>query len=128
MIAFGVICALLTVTALVSILPPLRRSVTSRGESTSEAEANVVVYRRQFAEMDSDVSDRVVTGEESRLDHEELEQRLIVDLRNAPVGARTASLTTPSSAFLFYGLTVGIPLAAAILYLALGNLASIQPH
>jgi cytochrome c-type biogenesis protein CcmH len=79
MIVFPVICALLIVLALVFILPPLRHPDRIAAASTT-TEANVAVYRRQLAEMESDLRYRIITNEQFLRDREELEQRLIVDL------------------------------------------------
>lgn len=44
-------------------------------------DANLAVYRRQLAEMEADLRDGIITNEQFLCDREELEQRVIVDLR-----------------------------------------------
>jgi cytochrome c-type biogenesis protein CcmH len=117
-IVFSVICALLIVLALASILPPLRRPDRIAIGSTT-IEANVAVYRGELAEMESDLHHRIMTNEQFVLDREELEKRLIVDL---PKESRASRQERPAlgSEMLIYGLAVGVPLTAILLYLAIG--------
>ena len=119
MIVFSVICALLIVLALASVLPPLRhpdRISTTR----TMTETNVAVYRGELAEMESNLCDRIMTNEQFILDREELEKRLIVDL---PKESRASRKERPAlgSDMLIYGLAVGVPLTAILLYLVLGT-------
>jgi cytochrome c-type biogenesis protein CcmH len=93
-IVFPVICALLIVLALAFILPPLRHPDRIAAASTT-TEANVAVYRRQLAEMESDLRHRIITNEQFLRDREELEQRLIVDL---PKDSRASRKERPLSA------------------------------
>ena len=123
MIVFSVICALLIVLALASILPPLRHPDRIAAASTT-TEANVAVYRGQLAEMESDRRHRIITNEEFVLDREELEKRLIVDLHKASHASRKERLALGSD-MLIYGLAVGVPVTAILLYLALGTSLSL---
>ena len=119
MILFSVICALLTLLALAFVLPPLRHPDRVPAASTI-AEANLAVFRRQLAEMESDLRDRTITNEQFLSDREELEQRVIVEL---PKESRAIRQERPAfgSKMLIYGLAVGLPLTAVLLYLTLGT-------
>lgn len=126
MIVFPVICALLIALALASILPPLRHPDRIATTSTT-TEANVAVYRGELAEMESDLRHRIMTNEQFVLDREELEKRLIVDLPKESRASRKEG-PAPGSDILIYGLAVGVPLTAILLYLALGTpLSLLQP-
>ncbi len=119
MIVFSVLCALLIVLALASVLRPLRhpnRIATTR----TMTEANVSVYRGELAEMESDLCDRIMTNKQFVRDREELEKRLIVDLVR-PSRASRKEKSALGSGILICGLAVGVPLAAILLYLALGT-------
>jgi len=119
MIVFGLICSLLIVLALAFILPPLRHPDRIAAASTA-IEANVAVYRGQLAEIESDLRHRIITKEQFARDREELEERLIVDLHNE---SRASGKEGPALGpdVLIYGLAVGVPLTAVLLYLALGT-------
>ena len=119
MILFGLICSLLIVLALAFILPPLRHPDRIAPARTA-IEANVVVYRGQLAEIESDRRHRLITKEQFVQDREELEERLIVDLPKESRASRKAGPALGSD-LLIYGLAVGVPLTAVLLYLALGT-------
>ena len=88
-------------------------------------EANVAVYRRQLAEMESDLRHRIITNEQFVRDREELERRAVVDLPKESRDVRNEKRTVGSGALVLC-LAAGLPLAAIVLYLALGTPASIH--
>ena len=124
MIVFSVICALLTLLALAFILPPLRHPDRVPAASTI-AEANMAVFRRQLAEMESELRHQTITNDQFLNDREELEQRVIAEL---PKESRAIRKERPAfrSDMLIYGLAVGLPLTAVLLYLALGTASLLQ--
>ena len=124
MIVFSVICAVLTLVALALILPPLRHPDRLTAASTI-AEANRAVFRRQLSEMESDLRHQIVTNEQFLIDRGELEQRVIAEL---PKESRAIRKERPAvgSAMLIYGLAVGLPLTALLLYLTLGTPSLLQ--
>ena len=115
---FAVICALLIALALAFILPPLRQPerITSARTAT---EANVAVYRRQLAEMEEALRQRIITNDEFLRDREDLERRLIGDLPNE-IHARRNQRPVTGPRMLAPTLAVGVPLSAILLYLLLG--------
>ena len=116
MITFWTICGLLIVLALAIVLPPLLTSDRAAAGVTAAA-ANVAVYRRQLAELESDRRERILTDDEFSRDRDELERRLAVDLLGDSRLKRRER-----SAFALVGLlAAGIPLAAVGLYLLLGS-------
>lgn len=122
MIVFLATCPLLVVLALAFILRPLRHP-DNAGPASSETEANLAVYRRQLSELESDLRDRMVTAEQFLQDREELEARLIDDLPTESRQAGDGSALGTSR--LVYLLACGLPVAAVLLYLALGAPASL---
>ena len=115
---FSLICALLIMMGLAFILPPLRHPDRIAATRTT-TEANVAVYRRQLAELESDRRHRIITNEQFLCDREELEQRLMVDLPKDSHPRRTARWAV-SSNMLMYVLVIGLPLTGILFYLALG--------
>ena len=119
MIGFSIICALLILLALAFLLPPLRHPERFTATSTI-AEANMAVFRRQLSEMESDLRHRIIANEQFLSDREELERRVIAEL---PKESRAIRKERPASRseILIYGLAVGLPLTAVLLYLTLGT-------
>ena len=112
---FTAICAALVVLALGTVLPPLLRpDPILAGHSASSA--NLAVYRRQLAELESDLRAGIIARDQFMLDRDELEQRLAVDL-----GYESFVIGKERPALGLVGvLAVGLPLSAIALYLALG--------
>jgi cytochrome c-type biogenesis protein CcmH len=119
MIVFLVICALLILVGLGFILPPLRHPNRLTAVKTM-AEANAAVYRRQATELESDLRHGLITRAQFERDREELEGRAVADL---PDESRAISdeKRTVESGMMVLCLAIGLPLAAMILYLALGT-------
>jgi cytochrome c-type biogenesis protein CcmI len=120
--AFAVICALLIVLALAFILPPLRHPDRITSASTA-TEANVAVYRRQLAEMESALRQQTITNDEFLQDREELERRLIVDLPHEIHARRNQRQVAGPG--MTAALAIGVPLSAIFLYLLLGTPPSV---
>ena len=89
------------------------------------AEANMAVFRRQLSEMESDLRHQMITSEQFLSDREELERRVIAEL---PKESRAIGKERPASKsdMLIYGLAVGLPLTALLLYLTLGTPSLLQ--
>jgi cytochrome c-type biogenesis protein CcmH len=121
-IIFSAICALLIVLALAFILPPLRYPDRIAAGRT-ETQANIVVYRRQLAEITVDLDRGLITDDQFVRDREELEQRLFVDLPTGSQPARKEHRALDSRIFV-YALAVGLPVTAIFLYLLLGTPSS----
>jgi cytochrome c-type biogenesis protein CcmH len=124
-ILFWVICGALILLALAFVLPTaLDRSAES--ESTGEEErrnANIAVYRDQLAELESDLQNGIVGQEQYALDRDEIERRLLEDITAANEKAKPAATGGRSTA---YAIAIGLPVAAVMLYLSIGNPQSID--
>jgi cytochrome c-type biogenesis protein CcmH len=123
MIVFSVVCALLILVGLGFILPPLRHPNRLAAVRTM-AEANAGVYRRQIAELESELRHGLITSAQFERDREELEGRAVVDLPKEPRNVRSEKRTIGSGTLVLC-LATGVPLAALVLYLALGTPGSI---
>lgn len=118
MIVFWLICAVLLGLAQVSLLWPLwgpARALVVTGAT----EANLAVYRRQLAELESDRHHRTISDQQFGHERDELERRLALDLTNDPGAARATRHA--GSTMLIYCLGIGVTLATLLLYLALGT-------
>jgi cytochrome c-type biogenesis protein CcmI len=118
-VVFLLACVLLVGVALAYVVEPLRQP-DQHGSTRSNADANVTVYRRLLAEMKSELADRLITADQFAREREELEDRLSLDLprsSNVAIKHRPTPRTDP----VIYLLAVGVPVAAASLYLALGD-------
>jgi cytochrome c-type biogenesis protein CcmI len=123
MIVFSVVCAFLILVGLGFILRPLRHPNRLRAVRTM-AEANAAVYRRQIAELESDLHHGFITSAQFERDCQELERRAVVDLPKTPRNVRDEQRTVGSGTLVFC-LATGVPMAAIVLYLALGAPGSI---
>ena len=119
MIVFSLICALLILVGLGFILPPLRHPNRLTAVKTM-AEANAAVYRRHITELESDLRHGLITSAQFERDREELEGRAAVDLPKESRAIRNEKRTV-GSGVLVLCLATGLPLAAMILYFALGT-------
>lgn len=131
MIIFWIICALMLAIALAFILPPLLeatktgREIPDEEVDRSSREANVAIYRDQLAEMEADLRNGIVAPEQYEQDRDEVERRLLEDVK--PANARSV---TPKpqigSRGLVYAIVLGLPLLSVVLYLRIGNTSAVS--
>jgi cytochrome c-type biogenesis protein CcmH len=121
MITFWLICALMLVIALAFILPTLLQIVRQDEEPDKNVQkANVSVYRDQLAELEADLRNGIVAREQYEQDRNEIERRLLEDVRTAD--ERSAKRKQPaSSRGLVYAVALGLPILSLALYLRIGN-------
>ena len=124
MIAFVSIAAAMVVAALVWVLVPLLRGPRAPGVM-GEA-SNVAVLRDQLGELDNDVANGIVSREQYEQSRRELEQRVLEESKAAP---GSAGSSVPSSAAAWTAAIVGgaLPIAAVVLYFALGSPQAFAP-
>ena len=122
MTLFWVICAAFILFALAFILPPiLQRSEESDRESEDERRnANIAVYRDQLSELEADLQNGIISQEQYAQDREEIERRLLDDTSTTSVKpkAKTVAGSARSTA---YAIALGLPVAAIVFYLNVGN-------
>lgn len=125
MILFWLICAALILIALAFVLPPiLQRSEDSKRETDDERKkANIAVYRDQLSELEADVRNGIVSEQQYAQDREEIERRLLEDVATTDTKKTVASPVFARNTAYVFG--IGLPLAAIIFYLFVGNPQSI---
>ena len=111
--------AILLVIALAFILPPLLQR-EEKTNSTEVKEANIAVYRDQMRELETDLSNGIVSKEQYSQDRDELERRLLEDVSREESGESKSRALTPGRN-LAYALAIGIPVIAVSFYLKIGN-------
>lgn len=127
MILFWFICALMVIIALAFILPPLlQRPATTQAASDKErSEANIAIYRDQLAELEADLNNGIVAKEQYQQDREEIERRLLEDVKLSESEAKT--VVDFSKRNVVYALALGLPLIAVVFYLQVGELKALSP-
>jgi cytochrome c-type biogenesis protein CcmH len=97
--------------------PLLRRQESSRNE---EGEKTISVYRQQFAELEQDHRNAMLTDEQYHQSKRELERRLLEE--SGPVAATFLAWLWPvNSRLVVVALAVIIPTISGLLYWTLGN-------
>jgi cytochrome c-type biogenesis protein CcmH len=130
MITFWLIGALMLVIALAFILPTLLQKVKPHEQPDKNVqEANVSVYRDQLAELEADLRNGIVSREQYEQDRNEIERRVLEDVKTA--GDGSAKRKPPaSSRGLVYAVAMGLPILSLALYLRIGNTSafSVSPN
>ena len=122
MTVFWSIAALLAAVALAFVLPALLGRRRATGAATPDA-ANVAIHRDQLKELDADLAAGTLSPEQRDEARREIEQRLLDDLRVGdgtraiPAGGRRTGMAV----------ALALPVAALLLYLAVGNPAALAP-
>lgn len=128
MTSFWVVAGILTIGALLFILPTLLRKGNSRTGIIREA-ANVSIYRDQLAELEADLRSDVLSKEQYEQSKRELQQRMVQDV---PEGKFMASVVMTggnrSNIATITVMVLAIPLLAVSLYLWLGNTKGLTPQ
>lgn len=117
---FWLLCATFLAIGLAFVLPPLlqRSEKEIDGADTSSKEANVEVYRDQLAELQSDLSNGLISDEQYQQDRQEFELRLLEDVKTTD-RAEPGKLKHNRS--LVYVLAFALPVVAVIFYLRVGH-------
>ena len=122
MTVFWSIAALLAAVALAFVLPALLGRRRATGAATPDA-TNVAIHRDQLKELDADLAAGTLSPEQRDEARREIEQRLLDDLRTGdgtraiPAGGRRTGMAV----------ALALPVAALLLYLAVGNPAALAP-
>lgn len=114
MIVFGIAVAVLTVLALIILLPPLLR--VRETDDVSRKGLNVSVYRDQLQELDNDLANGLINQEEYEQAKQEIEQGLLDDVA-APDDQVKSVAGSSTSAII---IALFLPLFAGFLYFELG--------
>jgi cytochrome c-type biogenesis protein CcmH len=123
MTAFVLIAALLTLAALGFVLWPLLRA--GARQPLSLRQANLSVFRDQFAELERDLKLGVLDASQYEAARDELERRLLDDVGEQRAGPGVASLR--SSRLIAVAIGICIPVLAGLLYWRLGSPDALRP-
>ena len=123
MLTFWIIAALFILFALWFVLPPLLEK--SAADDTDDLRAaNVLIYQDQFKEMEADLKNGLVSEDQYQQDKEELERRLLEDIKAPDVESSKSSAGTRNFA---YGVGMAIPVGVIALYFLIGNPKGLFP-
>ena len=127
MILFWFICGLLVIIALAFILPPLlqRPGATQAASDIERREANIEIYRDQLTELEADLHNGIVSKEQYQQDREEIERRLLEDVKLSESDTKAAVDFKKRN--VVYALAIGLPLIAVLFYLKVGELKALSP-
>lgn len=123
MLTFWIIAALFTLLALWFVLPPLLQK-TADDNTVERRAANVLIYQDQFKEMETDLKNGLVSEEQYQQDKDELERRLLEDVKVTDPESSSPSTGTRKFA---YGVATAIPIGAIAFYLVVGSPKAISP-
>lgn len=102
--------------ALWFVLPALLQQ-PSQDEEAERREANVLVYKDQYRELEADLKSGLIGEPQYQAEKEELERRLLEDVAN-----KSESISeTPAKNSLAYAVAAFIPIGAIIFYVVVGN-------
>lgn len=127
MTAFWIISGIFIVTALLFIIPTLLRNRDVQQETVEHDAVNITVYRDQFAELDNDLENDILTREQYNKSKQELQQRMLLDVpeREKMIIKKNKKIHNIALSTVI-GLT--LPLAAVFLYLVIGDTRGLLPQ
>ena len=126
MTTFWIIAGALAVVATLFVALPLMKSHTEPGNGGSGTELNVSVYREQLSELEGDRGAGRLGADQYEQARAEIERRLLEELPDADQYLAVPARRGPPAAALAAGFVV--PLVAGLMYVALGNPASLWPR
>jgi cytochrome c-type biogenesis protein CcmH len=118
MLTFWIIAALLILLALWFVLPALLQK-PSQAEEVERLEANVLVYKDQYRELEADLKSDLIGEPQYQAEKQEIERRLLEDVSTKPDS--DTSRQAPVKNSFAYGVAAFIPLGALVFYLSIGN-------
>jgi cytochrome c-type biogenesis protein CcmH len=116
MIFFWVIAGLLLAAALLFLLPPLLHR-EAMDEDVDRSKLNLAIYRDQFAELEADLRNGVISDAEYQQARHELEHGLLADVPEQ--AERASGYTAARGTAVVIGLT--LPVLAVLVYQLLGS-------
>jgi cytochrome c-type biogenesis protein CcmH len=122
MTTFAVVAVVLVLVALAWVLVPLMG--VRRGHGIERTASNVQILRDQLAELDRDLAAGTLSGAQYDQAREELQRRVLEE--SVPAGG--AASPGQDGRWTAVILAVGVPIAAVLLYLQLGNLQVFAPQ
>jgi cytochrome c-type biogenesis protein CcmH len=123
MTGFAIGAAVLVVISLLFLLWPFRRHSSAQAD-LSRQQLNSAIYRDQFAELERDRAEGILSQADYDQAKTELQRRLLED---SQVGSEAKAATASPSRAIPVVLGLVLPLGAILLYLVLGNPAALNP-
>jgi cytochrome c-type biogenesis protein CcmH len=120
---FGIIAVLLAAGALAFVLPPLLGRRRAAPGAAVDA-TNIAIYRDQLRELEADLAAGTLARDQYDVARRELEARLLDDVGVPGTGPRAAK--RGRAAAIVTG--IAIPIAAGLLYFAVGNPGALAPQ
>lgn len=117
MLTFWIIAALFILLALWFVLPALLQK-PNQDEEVERLEANVLVYKDQYRELEADLKSDLIGEKQYQDEKQELERRLLQDVS---AKADPENSPAPVKNGFAYGVAAFIPVGAIIFYLSIGN-------
>jgi cytochrome c-type biogenesis protein CcmH len=125
MLTFWIIAALFILLILWFVLPALlQKPDDKKGDDLRTA--NVLIYQDQATELEADLKAGLMSEEQFKQDKDELERRLLEDVKTAS-SEISGSTSSPSTQKFAYGVAAFIPIGAVALYFVVGNPKALSP-
>jgi cytochrome c-type biogenesis protein CcmH len=127
MIGFAAVAAGLVGLALIFVLRPLLRDQAQRAAQPTRDESNLQIIRDQLAELELDLRSGAIDAEQHTQARADLERRVLEETGSP---ADSLAQNTRSGMALVAGIAFALPVAAALLYLQLGEPEGlrVEPH
>lgn len=125
MTIFGTIAGALAVIAVLIVVLPLLKYREHADAGGSRTGLNISIYRDQLAELDEDRRSGRLGDDQYEQARGELERRVVEDVPDADAPARAPARGSRAAAAVA---GIAVPLSAVLLYLVLGNTASMLPQ
>ena len=126
MIWFWIIAGLLVVAALIALLKPLLRATPESGD---EGESVLAVFRRQLANLDTEIAQGRLAADEAAAVRAEITRRMLAAADQETQNSRPAVLGSAATSCRL-GIAIGIaallPAAALAVYSAVGTPAAVE--
>jgi cytochrome c-type biogenesis protein CcmH len=120
MIVFWIVAALLIAAALLFLLPPLAQK-RSDSAKLKRKEINILLFKDQVAELESDVSNGTITQDQFDQAKHDLERSLLEDVSGdeatEPAVSKFEVLGNKSA----IAVAIFVPVVAIVIYLQLGS-------
>ena len=123
MLTFWIIAALMILLALWFVLPALLQA-PNEDEDIERREANVLVYKDQYRELQADFDNGLIGDDQYNNEKTELERRLLEDVVTKP--NKTSATASINNKFA-YAVALFVPIGAIALYLTIGNAKAVDP-
>jgi cytochrome c-type biogenesis protein CcmH len=125
MITFWIAAALLTLTALAFVLPPLLGKGNKKAHVVTRDAFNIEILRTQLKELDADLAAGTLQQDQYELARNDLQKRVLDEVSSAAPQIQPESRISRTPAIL---LGVAVPLLAVGLYFLLGNPQALTPN